>query len=200
MTRRWIADHRTLSPAEVLAVADSLTRGESHEEKTLAALLIRAHALARRAVRPADLERWLGRLNGWAEIDSFCQNAFTAGEMLAAWAVWRTLIEGLSRDGDINKRRASLVLLTGPVHYCDDPRFRDLALATIDTPKAERPILITKAVSWLLRSMATRHPATVARYLADNRSSLPAIAVRETTIKLATGTKSGRTRIGQGKA
>jgi 3-methyladenine DNA glycosylase AlkD len=58
--------------------------------------------------------------------------------------------------------------------------------------KGERDILITKAVSWLLRSMSARHGPAVAAYLDASAASLPAVVVRETWTKLRTGTKSGR--------
>jgi 3-methyladenine DNA glycosylase AlkD len=192
IARHWLAEHKTVTSDAFLAVVDSLTQGESHEEKTLAAILVADNAKARRDVRPEDVERWLGRLNGWAEIDSLCHNLFTAGDMLADWPAWKGLIGRLARDANINKRRAALVLLNGPVKYSDDARFRDLALANIGLVEAERDILITKAVSWLLRSMIARHREAVERCLAEHGASLPAIAVRETRTKLATGTKSGR--------
>jgi 3-methyladenine DNA glycosylase AlkD len=110
----------------------------------------------------------------------------------ADWAGWRDLIERLSDDVNINRRRAALVLLTRPTRTSDDPRFRDLAFVVVERLKVERPILITKAVSWLLRSMTARHGPAVAAYLDANAASLPAIAVRETRAKLASGTKSGR--------
>ena len=192
MARAWVAAHRKAPAAEAMAVVESLLNGVSHEEKTLATLILRYSAVARGAVGPADVDRWLGKLNGWAEVDSLCQNLFAADDMIADWPAWKRLIEQLSMSADINKRRASLVLLTGPVHYVDDQRFSDLAFAMIERLKAERPILITKAVSWLLRALVDRHGPAVAAYLDANAASLPAIAVRETRTKLATGTKSGR--------
>ncbi len=192
IARRWLASRKALSSEDSFGVVDSLTQGDSHEEKTLAGMLLALNPKARREVTTGDLDRWLGRLNGWAEIDTWCQNLFTADEMLADWPAWSALIEQLSRDPDINKRRAALVLLNGPVHYRPDARFRDLAFAVLERLKPERPILITKAVSWLLRSMVTQHRDAVAAYLAANAASLPKIAVRETTTKLKTGTKSGR--------
>ncbi len=92
------------------------------------------------------------------------------------------------------------MLLAAPTRTSDDARFRDLAFAVVERLKAERPILITKAVSWLLRSMALRHGPAVTAYLEANAASLPAIAVRETRTKLATGTKSGRSRRAAGVA
>jgi 3-methyladenine DNA glycosylase AlkD len=192
MIRRWLKAHKAWTPAQVLEVVDSLLDGESHEEKTLGALMVGYHVAARRAARPADIDRWLGKVNGWAEVDSLCQNVFAAEEMMADWPAWDAFLRRLARDANINKRRAALVLLTGPVHYSDDPRFHDLAVETIDLLKPEAPILITKAVSWLLRSMVDKRADDVARYLDRNEATLPKIAVRETRTKLRTGTKSGR--------
>jgi 3-methyladenine DNA glycosylase AlkD len=194
IARRWAAEKRRAAPADVLAVIESLTQGETHEERTQGAFLLALMPAVRRAARPEDLERWLGRLNGWAEIDCQCQNLFTAPEMAADWPAWRALIERLRTSEDINKRRAAMVLLNAPVKATDDARFRDLAFETVETLKIERHILITKAVSWLLRCLIARHPEAVALYLEEHLETLPAIAVRETRTKLATGTKSGRSR------
>ncbi len=196
MLRRWTAANKKASAAEVLALVESLSDGESHEEKTLAAMLLGVCPKARAEVTPADLDRWLGKIKGWAEVDTFCQNLFPAEQMLADWPAWRTFLDGLSLSPNINKRRAAMVLLNAPVHYTDDPRFADLAFIVLERLKGERDILITKAVSWLLRSMAARHRAAVERYLAAEAKSLPAIALRETKVKLATGTKSGRHKSG----
>jgi len=175
-------------------MAERLFRGEAYEEKTLAALLMQASARARRAATPAMVDRWLDHLQGWAEIDSLCASVFGPEQMGADWLAWRALIERLAGDANINRRRAALVLLCMPTRKSGDPRFRDLAFELVERLKREKPILITKAVSWLLRSMAAQHRAAVAAYLEANAASLPAIAVRETRVKLATGTKSGRSR------
>jgi len=196
--KAWLAaNKRTAAPAEVLGVIDSLFGGETHEEKTLAALMLGYAKAARAAARPADLDRWLGQVNGWAEVDALCQNVFQPEDFARDWPAWKALLEALRADANINKRRASLVLLNAPVRYSDKARYADLAFATIEALKAERPVLITKAVSWLLRSLTLRHRSGVSAYLEANAASLPAIAVRETRVKLATGTKSGRShRVG----
>jgi 3-methyladenine DNA glycosylase AlkD len=190
--RAWLAAHRSASNADLLALADSLFTGETHEEKTMGALLLGLSARARRAATPAMVDGWLGRLNGWAEIDCLCASVYSAGELAADWRAWRGLIEQLSLDPNINKRRAALVMLTTPTRTSADIRFRDLGFSVIQRLKGERDILITKAVSWLLRSMAARHGPAVGAYLEAESASLPAIAVRETRTKLRTGTKSGR--------
>ena len=190
--RGWAAAHRGAAETDLIATADSLFCGEFYEEKILGALLLGYSRPARRASTPAMVEAWLGQLNGWAEIDSLCASVFGAEALLADWPAWRGLIERLSGDPNINKRRAALVLLTTPTRTSDDPRFRELAFTVIGRLQGQRHILITKAVSWLLRSMAARHGPAVAAYLEAEAESLPALAVRETRTKLRTGTKSGR--------
>ncbi len=194
MARRWAAAHKRADAADVLAVVDSLIEGETHEERTQATLILRYHPAARSAVTPDQVDRWLDFLNGWAEVDSLCQNLLTFEDMLADWPAWKRLIDRLSTDANINKRRASLVLLTGPVHYTDDARFSDLAFAAIERLKPEKPILITKAVSWLLRALVDQHKDETAAYIDANETTLPKVAVREARTKLETGTKSGKSR------
>jgi 3-methyladenine DNA glycosylase AlkD len=192
--KAWLARHLTAAEAELLALADSLFEGETHEERTLGALMLQASPRARRAATPAKVDRWLGQLNGWAEIDTLCASVFGAADLGADWPAWSDLIERLGRDANINKRRAALVLLVTPARTSDDARVRDLGFRAVERLKGERDILITKAVSWLLRAMSPRHATEVAAYLDAHAADLPAIAVRETRAKLRTGRKSGRSR------
>jgi 3-methyladenine DNA glycosylase AlkD len=192
LAKKWLAAQQALPAAEFLSVVESLFAGESHEEKTLGALLLGYCKAARSEAGPARIERWLDQLNGWAEVDTLCQNTFSADELLGDVRAWRALIERLARDANINKRRASIVLLTGPVRHSSDLRLRDLAFETVERLKRERPILITKALSWLLRSLVAQHADAVHAYLEENSESLPKIAVRETRTKLKTGRKTSR--------
>lgn len=190
--RDWLRANADFFARDVLRLCDLLFAGTTHEEKQLAAIVL-AHADdARVLVSPARLDRWLDHLHGWAEVDALCSNVFKAEHMLGAWPSWKALLTRLSRDANINKRRASLVLLTGPVRHGDDARLSELAFTLIERLKGERDVIITKAVSWLLRNLTLWHRGEVAAYLKANAASLPRIAVRETQAKLSTGTKSGR--------
>lgn len=117
---------------------------------------------------------------------------FGPQDLLGDWPAWSGFIRRLAKDANINKRRAALVLLTRSCRTDPDPGLGALAFETIDALKGEREIIITKAVSWLLRSLSDQHPAKVAAYLDVQGSTLPAIAVRETRAKLATGRKTSR--------
>jgi 3-methyladenine DNA glycosylase AlkD len=66
----------------------------------------------------------------------------------------------------------------------------ETALMIVDKLKDEEKILITKAISWLLRSMVKYNRDAVEAYIKHHASSLPRIALRETLVKLETGKKT----------
>jgi|WetSurMetagenome_2_1015567.scaffolds.fasta_scaffold122454_2 3-methyladenine DNA glycosylase AlkD len=190
IARDWRAAHKDWPTPQVLALVDELVQGDTHEEKTLGLLILEFLGPARRPFGPAEVDRWLGHLVGWAEVDSLCQSMFGPDDMLGDWPAWSARIRELARDPNINKRRAALVLLTRPTRTSPDPRLSALAFEVIDKLKAEKPIIITKAVSWLLRSLADQHREALADYLEAEQDNLPKIAVRETRAKLKTGRKT----------
>ncbi|MFT3727262.1 MAG: DNA alkylation repair protein [Terricaulis sp.] len=192
MARDWVRANTPAPSADVLKLCDAMFASNAHHEKTFAAIVLGYHAEARAGVTLKRLDGWLDHLNGWAEVDALCSNVFKAEQMLADWVRWKALLSRLAQDENINRRRAALVLLTGPVRYSDDARLSGLSFVLIERLKAERDIRITKAVSWLLRTLTLHHKSAVAAYLKQNAESLPRIAVRETATKLKTGTKSGR--------
>ncbi len=189
IAKEWLARNKAISDKEFIEVIDYLYAGKSHEEKTIASHLLGYHPEIRRAIGPKELNHWLDHLVGWAEIDTLCQNVFTARELLDSWREWELFIPKLSKDKNINKRRAALVFLVGPVYYSDDKKIARLAFAVIDTLKHERAIIITKAISWLLRIMVKHHPKQVSEYLEKNKNILPKVAIRETLRKIKTGRK-----------
>ncbi|MBS0384945.1 MAG: DNA alkylation repair protein [Proteobacteria bacterium] len=190
--REWVRANEDAPAADVLRLCDGLFAGKTHQEKALGAIILSYAHAARRAASQKRIEDWLDDLHGWAEVDALCSNVFQYEEMLSDWGNWKALLNRLSRDANINKRRASLVLLTGPVRYSGDARLSALAFALVGRLRSERDILITKAVSWLLRNLTLRHEGEVAAYLEANEAKLPRVAVRETLRKLRTGTKSGK--------
>lgn len=54
----------------------------------------------------------------------------------------------------------------------------------------EIEILITKAISWQLRSMVKHHKKIVMDFIYKNKATLPAVAVREILPVINTGKKS----------
>jgi 3-methyladenine DNA glycosylase AlkD len=71
-------------------------------------------------------------------------------------------------------------------------RLAEEAFRRIEKLKSEKEIMITKAISWVLRSMIRHYRSEVSNYVDQNAATLPKIAVRETRVKLDTGIKTRR--------
>jgi 3-methyladenine DNA glycosylase AlkD len=186
----FTASHKEeLTPDAAIPLLDALYAGHTLEEPVLAGMLL-AKLPKLRAVLPFDVfERWLDRLQGWVEVDSTCQSTFMPKDLYARWEEWSAFLRKLNADANINKRRASLVLLIRTVRESGDPRGIALALELVDNLKAERDKLITKAVSWVLREAVKNHKSAVAAYLDEHPSKLASHVVREVRKKLETGKK-----------
>lgn len=189
IARYFLRRHPNLSTEEVASLLTKLYRGETYTERQLASCLLGFLNSFRHSSAPALLESWLDHLVGWCEIDNLCQSNFSAVEVLANWPAWEKLFGRLVLSENISHRRASLVLLTRAVRESDDRRLAKIGFANIEQIEAERDILITKAVSWLLRELITHHRDRVTAYLKNHQGTLPKIALREVTRKLTTGKK-----------
>ena len=185
----FIAKHQDMTYQDWAALIDRLYRGTSYEERCAPQTLLVKFPQHRRRLPLSQLDEWLGLLEGWAEIDSACQTVFSAEELLADWDDWRDFLLSLADDENINKRRASLALLTAPISHSADPRILNLALQLTDSLKREKDKRITKAISWLLRKGIKQHRHAIEAYLDASGPSLPAVARRETHRKLLTGKK-----------
>ncbi|OGK25930.1 hypothetical protein A3C28_00620 [Candidatus Roizmanbacteria bacterium RIFCSPHIGHO2_02_FULL_39_9] len=185
----WKKKNKNISYEEFKALLYSLNEGKSHDEKSFVGRLLQLFPQYRNLILPKDLDMWLENVRGWAEVDGLCQNNFTYQDFFQDWKLWEKMIRSFSKDKNVHKRRASLVLLTGPVNYSPDKRLSALSFEMIEQLKHEKDILIIKAISWLLRSLIKHHKSQVAAYLKKNKDSLPKIALREASYKLVFGVK-----------
>jgi 3-methyladenine DNA glycosylase AlkD len=188
--KAWAARNRNIPAKEVRSAITSLVRDRSATKKTMAGILLGYMPAQRRQLNPRLYDDWLDHTEGWAAVDAICYNNFTAAEMLENFGPWKTLITRLAKSDNPNKRRGAIVLLTKPVKQSADPRLSSVAFDLIDTLCGEKDILITKAVSWLLRNLTKHHGPAVRQYLDANKNKLPAIAFREATHKLKHGIKT----------
>lgn len=189
IAKEWFVKNKDISPKEFLLMIDSLYSGNSHEEKNTASNLLGFSPEKRSTISIKRIDTWLNELAGWSEIDSLCYNVFTGEELLHKWSLWEKFLHKLSLDTNLNKKRASLVFLAGAVSYSQDPRLLQLSFTLTERLKSHKEIIITKAISWLLRSMVKYHKKEVSEYIKENQNTLPKIAIRETTRKIQTGRK-----------
>jgi 3-methyladenine DNA glycosylase AlkD len=190
IAKAWMREHRDLEPDEFANLLTSLIEGESSTEKIMAGIMMGYSSPIQRKFNPMVFDGWLNHLIGWAEVDAVCTGDFTITQLPSDWPKWKKLLNKLSKDANINKRRASLVLFCSAMSRVKDDRIGALAFQIIERLKSEKEILITKAISWLLRSMIKHYRESVEVYLKENADTLPKIALRETMVKLKTGKKT----------
>jgi 3-methyladenine DNA glycosylase AlkD len=191
VSKNWIRTN-SLSPKGYLALLTSLIKAPSSTEKMTAGILLDYATHEQINFDPKIYDRWLNHLQGWAEVDSLCYGHFKVNQVLDNWSQWKKLLLSLSKSKNINKRRASLVLLCKPLTRSNDKRLQVVAFQLVDRLKSEKEILITKAISWILRSMVKLHRTQLKNYIAKNKLTLPPIAVRETLTKIETGKKTNQ--------
>jgi 3-methyladenine DNA glycosylase AlkD len=161
----------------------------TYTEIALAALILGCSPQVLTNFDPKNLDLWLNYTCGWAENDVLCQSNFSSEIILSNWQDWQKILKQFNKSSNINKRRASLVLLTKSLRQSDDSRFSKITFENIENLKSEKDILITKAVSWGLRALVKFHKDEVLKYLEKNKDSLPKIAYREAFSKATTGRK-----------
>jgi 3-methyladenine DNA glycosylase AlkD len=192
IARDWMRAHRDLSSKDLAAMLTSMAEGRSGTEKVMVGVLLDNATKDQKQFDPKLFDRWLDHLIGWAEVDSVCTGKYCTTEIPENIPTWKKILTAFAKSKNINKRRASIVFLCSPLAQCDDPRLADVALANVDKLKHEKEIIITRAISWVLRSMVKHHRKALENYLKKNEKALPSIAVRETKIKLKTGKKTSK--------
>jgi 3-methyladenine DNA glycosylase AlkD len=190
IAKEWMRDHKTMKADGFQKLITSLVKGKSATEKMIAGMLLDLSTEEQRSFDPTYFDEWLNHVEGWAEVDTLCTGKYPITEIPSNLTTWKKLLLTFSKSNNINKRRASLVFLCSPISKEANKALAKLGFTLIDRLKGEKEILITKAISWLLRSMVLYHKGMVSDYVKVNRETLPAIAVRETMVKIETGRKN----------
>ncbi len=189
IAKSFYLKHPNLRFEDMIQVVTSLMRGISFEEKTIGSFLLNSYKQYASLITPDHIQTWLYSLEGWCEIDTLCQNRLNENILIVNWNLWNKALARFAKHTNINHRRASLVLLCKPLRQTSDIRIYNLAIQNVEILKQEKDILITKAISWVLRESTKHFKKDISEYLSLNSSSLPSIAVRETKRKITTGKK-----------
>jgi 3-methyladenine DNA glycosylase AlkD len=191
----WLRDHRRADPAQVAALADRLWNAGIREEQLVACFLLAGDRAALAATDPARVRAWTALLDNWETTDQLGMNVL--GPLVALDPGRRfELLEAMAGDPRPFTRRVALVACTRLARTEGAaglwPRVARLLLALATDREAALP----KAASWVLRSWLEPCPEQVAAFVDRHAGRLPAVAVRETRAKLATGTKRPPRRAG----
>jgi 3-methyladenine DNA glycosylase AlkD len=177
------------APRFVVELAGCLLDRGSFIHRFIGYELVHSHREALGSLRSSDLER-LGRgLDSWGGVDTF--GCYLSGPAWRERQVPDSLIRRWARSGDRWWRRAALVS-TVPLNNkarggTGDPN-RTLEICAMLV--ADEDDMVVKALSWALRTLATRDPGAVKRFVNEHREVLAARVIREVGNKLTTGLKN----------
>ena len=184
----WLRAHPGATPAQVTGLADRLWRTGVREEQLVACFLLARDRAALAATDPAQVRSWTALLDNWETTDQLGMNV--AGPLVTADPAGRLgLLSALAADPSPWARRLALVACTRLARADEPARWWPAVAELLLTLAGDRQAALPKASSWVLRSWLAPCPAEVAAFVDANAGRLPAVAVRETRAKRATGHK-----------
>ena len=191
IVRSWRSQHKDIDLDDLLALIEALWAGPSREERLVALELLQHYPDSIPQLTWEHFDRWRRDLDSWELTDVLGLGVLgvwvAADQERRARHLW-----DLIADEDVWSRRLGLVGGIGLNRALQTVESATLVLEMVDQVKEDRHPMITKAVSWTLRALGTRHPAEVLPYLEANEDILARHVVREVTNKLTTGRKDGK--------
>ncbi|MFD4633994.1 DNA alkylation repair protein [Streptomyces sp. NPDC058284] len=169
LTYRWVGDHPDLSPADRLAIADTLIGESAHHEETLAGFAL-LHKAAKKQLGGELLDHartWLDQhVTNWAQCDDLCLKLlypYLLGH-LDEIPRTRTWIHGGPWA-----RRAANVAVVKFVRRTVGRTVYELPVSHVfdncTALMADDEFYVQKGVGWLLKVTAQVHPEAVDEYL-----------------------------------
>jgi 3-methyladenine DNA glycosylase AlkD len=194
--KRWRRGHGGASPAQVAALAERLWNAGIREEQLVACFLLAGDRAALAATDPGRVgQTWTALLDNWETTDQLGMNVL--GPLVALDPDRRFgLLEAMAGDPHPWTRRLALVACTRLARAEGAPGLWPRVAALLLALAADREAALPKASSWVLRSWLEPCPREVAAFVDAHQGRLPALAVRETRAKLATGAKRPPRRAG----
>lgn len=181
---------KTHPPEILIELLDLLYSEPNADLKFLAGLILSASKETRALIKLPKFYEWLNQLHGWAELDNTCQHFIPAKELITDWAKWEKFLAKCSKSKKLEVQRASLVIPLLALRENLDERVVEFSLRNVVNLCGEKSVLITKAISWNLRTIAEDQPKKILAFMKQH-PELPAIARRETLKLIETGKKTG---------
>jgi 3-methyladenine DNA glycosylase AlkD len=194
----WRRGHPGATPAEVAALADRLWNAGIREEQLVACFLLAGDRAALAATHPDRVRAWTALLDNWETTDQLGMNVL--GPLVALDPDRHVpLLQAMAADPHPWTRRVALVACTRLARTDQAAALWPRVAALLLGLAGDREAALPKASSWVLRSWLVPCPGEVAAFVDRHQDRLPAVAVRETRAKLATGTKRPPRAAGQGR-
>jgi 3-methyladenine DNA glycosylase AlkD len=180
------SSNRPASATQWEATIRMLWDDAEYREEWYAALAIARHPSAKhyRAAGALALYRHLIATGAWWDVVDETATHLVRDELLADPARVAPIIRSWSNDADQWVRRAAILCQIGARDRVDLDLLRDviasnLEHATTAPPSGKQDFFIRKAIGWALRDASYRHAGWVGTFVADHRSSMAPLTIRE---------------------
>ena len=183
VVRNWVRHHPAVVHDDLFAIADALWAEPVHERRLAAIELLQAMPRRITADDLPWLDQHLRDCHTWALVDPL------AGLVVADLAAREPdpvmpMLDEWVTDPDFWIRRSALLALRSAVRRGDQ---LDRLFAYAETLLPDQEFFVRKAVGWVLREVAPRHPREVSLWLREHIDEISLITLREPLRKLADG-------------
>jgi 3-methyladenine DNA glycosylase AlkD len=172
----WRRAHPDLAGDRVTELAAALWDGPAFECKLAGVILLADRRSLLGPVHAPLIEQFLRTSGTWALVDSLAADVM--GSLVERFPELLATLDRWAADEDFWIRRAALLALLVPLRRGDLTHF-DRFAGYADAMLAEPEFFIRKAIGWVLRETAKRHPDVVAAWLAPRARQISGVTIRE---------------------
>jgi 3-methyladenine DNA glycosylase AlkD len=172
----WRRAHPELARQQLTTVAAALWNGPFFECRLATVLLLTDRRELLEAADATIVEQMLRTSGTWALVDGLAADVM--GSLVERFAELHATLDRWAADGDFWLRRSALLALLGPLRRGDTTNFERFSRYA-DEMLTERQFFIRKAIGWVLRETAKKHPELVADWLEPRIERASGVTVRE---------------------
>jgi 3-methyladenine DNA glycosylase AlkD len=189
IAKEWYKKNKNLGFKDFVEIIGVLWKDKSREERTIAIELLNFYKEYIPDISKDLINEWIISLDNWEETDGFA--LYLVGRwMLDSFNDRQSYLWELIEDENEWLRRVAVVATIEFNDWKKDNANPELTFKLIDVVKEDKHPMITKAVSWAIRTLIKEHKSEVATYMEKNNSVLAKHIVREVNNKLTSGLKN----------
>jgi 3-methyladenine DNA glycosylase AlkD len=172
----WRRAHPDLTRQQLIRLAAALWDGPLFECKMAAVILLTDRRQLLEAADAAFVERLLRTSGTWALVDGLASDVM--GSLIERFPALLDTLDRWAADDDFWLRRSAMLALLVPLRHGELANWQRFA-GYADAMLAEREFFIRKAIGWVLRETAKKHPDLVADWLAPRVDRASGVTIRE---------------------
>ena len=182
----WRRAHPDLQRTQLIGLASNLWERPLFECRMAAVSLLTDRRRLLSADDAALVERFLRTARTWALVDGLAADVM--GSLVERFPELLSVIDRWAADDDFWLRRSAILALLVPLRRGDLGSW-DRFAGYADGMLAEREFFIRKAIGWVLRETAKKHPDLIAEWLAPRVHRASGVTLREAVRWLPAATR-----------